>query len=179
MALDVSWMTSGDVSLRLAGRSRPWPLISVLHHHAKGTDIFMELQTTRFGALTLDDHRLVEFEGGIPGFPEFVRVALIEVESNPDFYWLQSADDGDAAFLAVVPWSFFTEFELVLSDDDQTAIELDDAVDAFVCCLVSGDATTGDFTANLRAPIVVNVRANRAKQVILPDEALSLQAPLG
>ncbi len=137
----------------------------------------MELQTTRFGVLTLDDHRLVEFDGGVPGFPAFVRAALIEVQSNPDFYWLQSVDDGDAAFLAVVPWSFFPDFELVLSDDDQTAIELEDAGDAFVCCLVSPDA--GAFTANLRAPIVVNVRAGRAKQIILPDENLPIQAPLG
>ncbi len=138
----------------------------------------MELQTTRFGSLSLDDHRPVEFVGGIPGFPSFMRAVLIEVEDNPDYYWLQSIDDGDLAFLTVVPWSFFTDYELVLSDDDQAAIELDDAGDAFICCLVSVDRDNKSFTANLRAPIVVNVSAGRARQIILPDERLSLQAPI-
>lgn len=138
----------------------------------------MELQTTRFGALRLDDHRVVDFVGGIPGFPGFGRALLIEVEDNPDYYWLQSIEDGDLAFLTVVPWSFFDDYELVLNDDDQSAIGLDDAGDAFICCLVSVDRDASSFTANLRAPIVVNVAANRARQVILPDEALPLQAEL-
>lgn len=138
----------------------------------------MHLQTTRFGTLALEQHRLVDFEDGLPGFPAFVQAALVEVDSNPDFYWLQSTEDGDLAFLTVVPWSFFPDFEIILSDDDQTAIALEDAGDAFICCLVSPDRGRGGFTANLRAPIVFNLRAGRAKQVILPDESLSLQAPL-
>jgi len=138
----------------------------------------MEVQTTRFGALDLDEHRVVDFVGGIPGFPQFTRALLIEVEDNPDYYWLQSIDEGDLAFLTVVPWSFFADYELVLNDDDQSAIALDDAGDAFICCLVSVDRDNQLFTANLRAPIVVNVAANRARQVILPDERLPLQAQL-
>lgn len=138
----------------------------------------MELQTTRFGVLRLDDHRLVDFVGGIPGFPEFLRALLIEVDDNPDYYWLQSTEDGDLAFLTVVPWPFFSDYELVLNDDDQAAIELQDAGDAFICCLVSVDRDANAFTANLRAPIVVNVAANRARQVILPDERLDVRAPL-
>ncbi len=138
----------------------------------------MELKTSRFGVLHLDDHRLVDFVGGIPGFPQFMRAVLIEVDDNPDYYWLQSIDDGELAFLTVVPWSFFSDYELVLNDDDQAAIELDDAGDAFICCLVSVDRDSTAFTANLRAPIVVNVAANRARQVILPDERLGVRAPL-
>lgn len=138
----------------------------------------MELQTSRFGVLDLDDHRVVDFVGGIPGFPGFTRALLIEVDDNPDYYWLQSIEDGDLAFLTVVPWSFFADYELVLNDDDQEAIGLDDAGDAFICCLLSVDREANTFTANLRAPIVVNVAANRARQVILPDERLPLQAPL-
>lgn len=138
----------------------------------------MEVQTTRFGALELDEHRVVGFADGIPGFPHFTRALLIEVENNPDYYWLQSIDEGDLAFLTVVPWSFFADYELVLHDDDQAAIALDDAGDAFICCLVSVDRDKQLFTANLRAPIVVNVAVNRARQIILPDEALSVQAHL-
>jgi flagellar assembly factor FliW len=138
----------------------------------------MQLKTTRFGVLALDDHRLVDFEDGIPGFPDFVRAALVEIDANPDFYWLQSVDDGDLAFLTVVPWSFFADFEIVLSDDDQTAIGLEDAGDAFICCLVSPDRDHGAFTANLRAPIVFNLRAGKAKQIIMADDSLPLQAQI-
>ncbi len=138
----------------------------------------MEVQTTRFGTIHLDDHRVVDFVGGIPGFPQFTRALLIEVEENPDYYWLQSIDEGDLAFLTVVPWTFFADYELVLNDDDQSAIALDDAGDAFICCLVSVDRANQLFTANLRAPIIVNVAANRGRQVILPDERLPLQAQL-
>lgn len=138
----------------------------------------MELQTTRFGTLQTDEHRLVDFAAGIPGFPGFTRALLIEMADNPDYYWLQSVDDPALAFLTVVPWSFFADYELVLNDDDQEAIALEDAGDAFICCLVSVDRAADSFTANLRAPIVVNVAVNRARQVILADEALPVQASL-
>jgi flagellar assembly factor FliW len=138
----------------------------------------MELQTSRFGTLVLDEHRRVDFPDGIPGFPDFVQAVLIVVDENPDFYWLQSTSDGDLAFLTVVPWSFFPDYEAVLSDEDQEAIGLEDAGDALICCLVSVDRARNAYNANLRAPIVVNVATNRARQVVLPDERLDIQAEI-
>lgn len=138
----------------------------------------MELLTSRFGSLVLEEHRRVDFGHGIPGFPDFVQAVLVEVDENPDFYWLQSIHDGALAFLTVVPWSFFPTYEAVLSDEDQEAIGLQDAGDALICCLVSIDRERGVYNANLRAPIVVNVSTNRARQVVLPDERLGIQAEI-
>ena len=55
----------------------------------------MIIATSRFGQLEVDDRRLIEFQGGMLGFPEHRRYGLIQTGQNSGFYWLQ----------AVLAWS--------------------------------------------------------------------------
>ena len=53
----------------------------------------MEIQTSRFGRMTVDDQRVMTFARGLLGFPNHSRFALIQTGEENYFFWLQSIDD--------------------------------------------------------------------------------------
>ena len=124
----------------------------------------------------VDDDAVVEFPAGIIGFPDQRRYAIVAAEDSGLYSWLQSVDEPDLAFLAVVPAPFFPDYAPVIPDEDCASIGLTDPDDAQVLCLL----TVGDdaITANLLGPIVLNVRNRTARQVVLTDSSLSTKAPI-
>jgi flagellar assembly factor FliW len=137
------------------------------------------LRTTRFGDLPVDEQRIFTFEDGLPGFPEATRFLAMDVEDDPDLYWLQSVDDGALAFLAIVPWHHFPDYAPVLGGEDRIHLRLDDPDDAMVLCLLTVDHDSDVVTANLLGPVVLNLAGRIGRQVVLADADLPLAARLG
>jgi flagellar assembly factor FliW len=117
------------------------------------------------GPIEVDDAHVIEVPGGIMGFPEAQRYAIVSAEDTGIYSWLQSLDHPDLAFLVVVPAAFFPDYEPDLPDDDCAAIGLTRPEDAQLLCIVTIDDE--DVTANLLGPVVVNVATRRARQVVL------------
>jgi flagellar assembly factor FliW len=138
----------------------------------------MRVATARFGEIEVDDERVILCPEGLPGFPDARRFVLVDVRETGVFYWLQSLDDPALAFLAVVPWPFFPDYEPELPDADRDALGLSSADDALVLCLLTVHRDDEVITANLMAPVVVNRHTRRARQVVLADAGWPLQAPL-
>lgn len=147
----------------------------------------MELTTKRFGTIEVPDEDALEVPSGIPGFPQMKRVTLMDakaVRGAPDaealdasVFWMQDLDDGDLAFLCLVPWDAFPEYDF---DIDGRELGIEDEADVRVLSLitVSRSAASTSMTANLRAPLVVDVRQQRLHQVILTDSRWPVNAPL-
>jgi len=133
--------------------------------------------TDRFGELTVDPGDVIEFPDGVVGFAMVTRVIAVPVNDDGLFWWLQAVDDPRLAFLAVVPWAFFADYEPVLPADVQDRLGLDDADDALVYCLVTIHDDPRRFTANLLGPVVVNRRRRLGRQVVL-DADLPTRAEL-
>ena len=134
--------------------------------------------TERFGELEVDDERVLDFPEGLPGFREARRFVMVEVPENDVFFWLQSLDDPSLAFLCTVPWPFFPDYEPELPETDQEALELTEASDAMVLCLLTVRREEQEVTANLLGPLVVNQRTRTGRQVVLADSTWPLRAPL-
>jgi len=134
------------------------------------------IESGHLGPVEVDDDAVVEFPAGIIGFPDQRRYAIVAAEDSGLYSWLQSVDEPDLAFLAVVPAPFFPDYAPVIPDEDCASIGLTDPDDAQVLCLL----TVGDdaITANLLGPIVLNVRNRTARQVVLTDSSLSTKAPI-
>ena len=138
----------------------------------------VRVQTERFGDLEVDDDKVLQFPDGLPGFPTATRFTLVPVPENDVFLWLQSVDDGALAFLCTVPWPFFPDYEPELPDTDQDALDLQDAADATVLCMLTVRREERAVTANLLGPIVINQRTRVGRQVVLADSDYPLRAPL-
>ena len=64
--------------------------------------------------------------------------------------------------------------------DDEFVKELDikEEKDVLVLCLITLGKTLKDSTANLKAPIIINIKNNRGKQLILQDDKYKIKEPL-
>lgn len=151
----------------------------------------MQIETRRFGTLEIDDDAAFDVSRGIPGFPEMRHVALLGAGTVPGhadderdaadsddhaMYWMQDLDDGDLAFLCIVPWVAFPEYDIEI---DESTLGIADESDIRVLSLVTTRREDGaaHLTANLRAPLVVDTRARKLQQVILSDSRWPIRAP--
>jgi flagellar assembly factor FliW len=156
----------------------------------------MELMTKRFGTIEVPDENALEVPAGIPGFPQMRRATLMGASAvtgattasraegaavtdatETPLFWLQDLDDGDLAFLCVVPWMPFPEYDFDIDGDD-LGIEDDGDVRILNIITVRRGDQDASMTANLRAPLVVDVRNQRLHQVILTDARWPINAPI-
>ena len=142
-------------------------------------DVQTLLRTTRFGDIPLDTARIFDFPDGLLGFPDAKHFLAIDVEGDPDMYWLQCVDDGGLAFLAISPWLYFPDYEPEIDEQEQQTLDLDQPDDATVLCLLTIDREADLITANLLGPLVLNTGAKRGRQVVLADVRWPVAARLG
>lgn len=136
----------------------------------------MEIQTSRFGTISVDDERLMTFPRGLLGFPNYTRFALIQSGQGNCFFWLQSADDPNLAFVLTDPNMFFKGYDVPLRDETIGELQFTDLKYAqiFVICNKVGDWLTG----NLLGPIIVNAANRLAQQVVLTEKKWTTRQPL-
>jgi flagellar assembly factor FliW len=136
----------------------------------------MDIQTTRFGVITIEEDRVMTFTNGLLGFPEHTRFALIQTGTENYFFWLQSVDDPNVAFIVTDPTIFFKDYGMPLRDEHRQELRLSDdsLAQVFVICNKVGEWLTG----NLLGPIIVNAENCLAMQVVLTEKKWTTRQPL-
>jgi len=136
----------------------------------------MDIRTSRFGPLEVDEDRLITFEEGILGFPKQRQYALVQTGEGSGFYWLQSVCTEDIAFVVCDPRLFVADYQVPVKVEELQLIGLGDSTDAQVFIVVNkvDDLLTG----NLQGPLVVNVKNRLARQLVLSDRRYSTRHPL-
>jgi flagellar assembly factor FliW len=140
----------------------------------------MQIQTTRFGPVTVDPNHIMTFPQGLVGFPDQVRFALLKGETErgeqSGFYWLQATEDPELAFLVTDPALFFKDYHVSIREETQQDLNLTDAKDGqlLVICNRAGEWLTG----NLLGPLVINTRTRIGQQVVLTEKKWTCRQPL-
>lgn len=133
------------------------------------------IDSSRFGRVEIDPETVIEFPEGLIGLSG-VRYALIASDAETPFLWLQCIDEPALALPVTNPHQFFRDFAVELTEEDAERLDLDDAIGFDVYVTVRAAPLLDDFTANLKAPILI--RSGRAHQVINQAVGSDLRAPL-
>lgn len=135
----------------------------------------LTIESSRFGQLEIDPTSVLEFPEGLIGLAGS-RYAMIADDPDAPFLWLQSLDDPSLALPLTNPHRFFADFAVEVADDDVERLGLEGpgAMDVYVT--VRAAPAPEDFTANLKAPILV--RGGQAWQVINQAPGCELRVPL-
>ncbi len=133
------------------------------------------LESTRFGQLEIPAEAALEFPNGLIGLGG-TRYALLARSDESAFMWLHSLEDPALAIPVTVPWRFFPDYEVELSDDEAERLGVTDPADTQVYVTVRAAEALEDFTANLRAPILV--ADGRGFQIINQSKNAPVRCPL-
>lgn len=136
----------------------------------------MQLQTTRFGQIEVDDQRIITFPKGILGFPDYTTYVLIEPGQDTYFFWLQSTQSPDLAFVVTDPSLFVSSYQVPVKAEQLDELGMEKIEDAQVFVIVNkrGNLLTG----NLQGPLVVNVSSRVGEQLVLADRRFTTRVPL-
>ncbi|MFA5183081.1 MAG: flagellar assembly protein FliW [Syntrophales bacterium] len=135
----------------------------------------MELKTTRFGTINIDDSHIITMRGPVLGFEKLRRFVIIDRNEEAAFWWLQSVDDGDIVFVVVNPFLIKEDYQPELQEEDIKLLEIEDDSETLLLGIATLNSHPPEITVNVRAPLVVNWKKKLGKQIVLADNSLEVQ----
>lgn len=125
------------------------------------------------------ENKIITFADGIPGLPRHKRFAIFDLAPDSPFHVLKSVDDPAVSMVVTVPWVFFPDYSLEISDVEQANLGLNAPADAVVFCSVVLDQDRRDTVfLNLMGPFVVNYANLQGCQLVLAGSGHPLRAPV-
>ena len=128
----------------------------------------LKVSTSRFGEIEVDEEKIVHFPNGIPAFEDEHEFIILPYDEESPYYFMQSVKSPDLAFLLTIPFLFFPDYSFEI--DDATIQELDvknyDKL-LYYSMITIPNGSIRYMTANLLAPVVINIENMQAKQVVL------------
>jgi len=122
----------------------------------------------------------ITFVRPIPGFAELKRFILVRLnDADAVISELRSLERPEVRFVVVAPAVFFSDYVIELDEETCDSLELTSADDALILTVLTVGPDLASSTANLLAPIVINIRTREAAQVILSGSDWPVRAPLG
>jgi len=141
------------------------------------------VETKYFGTLPYTAGSVFDFPQGLPAFEQEKSFVLIEQSEKAPLLFLQSLTRASLCFVAFPIRVVDERYELAIAAEDLETLQLDvgrqPAVgdEVMVLALVSLHGKL-QATANLMAPIVLNLRTRRGLQAIRRDARYSHAHPL-
>ena len=138
----------------------------------------MQIDTVRFGTVDIDENKTIFFYEGIPGLEDNRRYALLNLEDSNPIFWLQSVEDSGVCLPVVDTFKVLPEYAFNVSDEDVADLGIWNPSDLHVMSILVIPENIEGMTANLAAPIIVNIKTGKAKQIILPDDNYVVRYPV-
>jgi len=136
----------------------------------------VEIKTTRFGQVEIDEHLIITVPDGILGFEDLKRYIILDhFDKESPFKWFQSVEDPSLAFVITDPLVFVPEYKAKISKEEVNSIELSDAGKALIVVIVNIKRDHSEITVNLQGPIVINAEKKLAKQVVIREGEYSVR----
>ena len=127
----------------------------------------MIISTLQLGDITVEEKDIIIFPQGLPGFEELKQYIIVQSGEEEPFAYLQSIDDKELSFVITNPFLFFSDYEFQLSEGVQDELEINNEQEVAVWTIVTVSTNIENITANLLAPVVVNVKKRVGRQIIL------------
>ena len=122
-----------------------------------------------FGEIEIREQQVVQFPRGIFGFGHIHEYALLD-SATPPFYWLQSTENRDLAFVLINPYIVAEDYVLDIASEDMDAIGSPDPDDLLVFAIVTIPEERHNMSCNLQGPLIINRRTRVARQAISLDQ---------
>jgi len=135
------------------------------------------LETQRFGRIAYEPESVIVFSAGLPGFEDRHRFLAVQLPDTKPLVFLQSLEDPGLCFATLPVLAVEPRYRLRLGGEDLERLGfsggLQPRIGADVLCLAILSLRSSGPTANLLAPVVVNVKNLKAVQAVMGDSGYS------
>jgi flagellar assembly factor FliW len=128
----------------------------------------VKVSTKAFGIVEVNEKQKITFPRGLLGFESYTDFILMDAEQQP-FYWLQSIDAEQVAFVLLNPFLFRPDYEMDINNEELLPIEITDPAKAVIFSIVTIPKDNSPMTANLQGPLVINRDSHLGIQAVLTD----------
>jgi flagellar assembly factor FliW len=128
----------------------------------------VKIRTKAYGYIEVEERQRIVFPRGLFGFEGLKEYVLLDAERQP-FYWLQSVENEQAAFVLLNPFLIRPDYELNIANEELADIGIDTPEKALVFTIVTIPADGGPMTMNLQGPLAINRDTRKGTQAVLND----------
>ncbi|WP_026498571.1 flagellar assembly protein FliW [Butyrivibrio sp. WCD2001] len=131
----------------------------------------MKLNTRIFGEVDIEDQKIISMPFGLVGFPDLQKFALIHDKDRPvgSVWYLQSMDDPDIALPVIDPLCVKPNYNPQINEDEVEVLEPLTNKNLLMLVTISVPEDITNMTANLNAPILINVDTGKGAQIELEN----------
>lgn len=133
----------------------------------------MKANTRLFGAIDIEDDKIIKLKEGIIGFPELKNFTLIhdeEKEGKGSIKWLQSMDDPTFALPVINPLDIKEDYKLVVNEKSLEPLGVMTEENTFILVTITVPDKIEEMSINLKAPFVINTDSLQGAQMILEND---------
>lgn len=128
----------------------------------------MKAMVPNMGEVEITEDKIINFIQGPLAFEDYKKFFIIDPEENDfPFKLLQSAEEESLGFIITDPFIFKDDYDIELNEEVLQELEIEKPEDILVYVLLVIPDKVEDISANLVAPIIINVEKRIAKQIIL------------
>lgn len=122
------------------------------------------INTVHFGEIEVPKENVIVFQDGLIGFDELKEFIIISDQESEPFKWLTSIDNPAIGFPLIDPWLVIGNYNPGRSFDPNESV---------VLTVVTLSDAQNNMTVNLKAPVFIDIKENKGKQIILPNDKYS------
>ncbi|MBG9544722.1 flagellar assembly protein FliW [Cytobacillus firmus] len=138
----------------------------------------MQIKTKYHGEVEIQETDILHFEKGLPGFPDESYFTLIDLTDDHLYQVLQSTKEPEIGFIVTDPFFFKQDYDFKLEDAIVNSLQIQEAKDVKVFVILTPKEPFNQSTANFQAPVIINEKNRKAKQVILNNPSYKSKHPL-
>jgi flagellar assembly factor FliW len=138
----------------------------------------MKLNTKYHGIIEYSEKEIINFKKGLPGFENLKKFILFTVEENEIFSILHSIEDSQVGIVVMSPFIVCKDYQFKLEKQQIKELNIKSEKDVLALVTVTLSSNIKNITANLRAPIVVNIKDKIGEQIIIEKEDYKIKYPI-
>ena len=132
-----------------------------------------KLEHKRLGKVSFKEEDIINFPQGLRGFEKKKNYIVVDREDYYPFVWMLNTDDAATSFVMMNPLLFQQDYNPNITRRDLNEIQIDNPQSLLMYVIVTLNPDASQSTANLRAPILINIAKKIGKQLVLLDDKYS------
>ncbi len=134
---------------------------------------YITIENPQLGSIKVETDRITTFHEGLIGFEELKRFVIIDLEEYKPFQWLLSIDDPDISFPIISPILVIDEYSPAISIAEAYNLGEFQDQDLLLYAIVTIRPELKKVSANLKGPVIVNIKQGLGQQIVLDDDRYS------